>query len=132
MEISIFGNKMRLELIIICLLIGGFISCNVFCSCAGGVREGLGVIGAAVDYTMTSGEKNVEAPVQTTKNVFHNLESNTLGSVTDGKMAIFADNKMAPECCPAAYSGSTGCVCATPEQMKFISRRGQNNTVSSV
>lgn len=132
MEITILGNKMRVELIILCLLVGAFIGGNVFCNCAGGVREGLQIIGAAVDYTMNSGEKNAGGPPESEKNVFQTLESNNLGSVSDGQMSIFADNKMAPECCPAAYSGSTGCVCATPEQMKFISRRGQNNTISSV
>lgn len=131
MEVSILGNKMRVELIVLCLIIGGFISCNVFCSCAGGVREGLQVIGAAVDYTMSSSTKNGV----TSKKIFDKLETNSLVSpepVPNEKMAIFSDNTFSPECCPAAYSSSNGCVCATPEQVDFIARRGQEEHVGPI
>lgn len=131
MEVTILGNKLRVELIVLCLLVGGFISCNVFCSCAGGVREGLEVIGAAIDYTMSSSTKNGV----TKSKIFDKLETNTLASsdpVPEEKMAMFADNKFSPECCPAAYSSSNGCVCATPEQISVLNRRGQKNHVGPV
>lgn len=131
MEVTILGNKMRVELIVLCLLVGGFISCNVFCSCAGGVREGMHLAGAAVDEVMSSSTKNGV----TSKKIFDKLETNTLVSsdpVPEEKMAIFSDNKFSPECCPAAYSSSNGCVCATPEQIQFISRRGQKEPVGLV
>ena len=40
---------------------------------------------------------------------------------------MFAYNQSSPECCPATYSTSTGCVCTTPEQRKWLQRRGGNN-----
>lgn len=41
---------------------------------------------------------------------------------------IFRDNQSKPECCGASFSSSTGCVCTTPEQRKFINERGGNRT----
>ena len=61
MEITVLGQKLRVELIIICLIIGSFIGVNVFCSCAGGVKEGfnaaIDLTGAALDYSMGNGVK---------------------------------------------------------------------------
>lgn len=41
--------------------------------------------------------------------------------------AMFKFNKSLPECCPSTYSRSTGCVCETPEQTKYLMSRGNNN-----
>lgn len=49
----------------------------------------------------------------------------------NGEMVIFAKNKFKPECCPAPYSSSTGCVCMTPEQINFLNTRGGNRTSDS-
>ena len=59
MEVKIFGQNMRLEIIIISMLLGAFIAINVFCSCAGGLKEGFAassaIAGAALDYSMGDG-----------------------------------------------------------------------------
>lgn len=49
----------------------------------------------------------------------------------NGEMVIFAKNKFKPECCPAPYSSSTGCVCITPEQINYLNTRGGNRTSDS-
>jgi hypothetical protein len=49
----------------------------------------------------------------------------------NGEMVLFAKNKFKPECCPAPYSSSTGCVCMTPEQINFLNTRGGNRTSDS-
>ena len=49
----------------------------------------------------------------------------------NGEMVIFAKNKFKPECCPAPYSSSTGCVCMTPEQITYLNTRGGNRTSDS-
>ena len=49
----------------------------------------------------------------------------------NGEMVIFAKNKFKPECCPAPYSSSTGCVCMTPEQINYLNTRGGNRTSDS-
>ena len=41
---------------------------------------------------------------------------------------MFRDNQSKPECCGASFSSSTGCVCTTPQQRKFINERGGNRT----
>ncbi len=59
MEISVLGHKMRLEIVILSMIVGGFISLNMFCSCAGGVKEGFQtgtkLLGAGLDYSMGKG-----------------------------------------------------------------------------
>jgi len=40
--------------------------------------------------------------------------------------AIFKYNRSLPECCPGPYSTSTGCVCPTTQQKKYIDSRGNN------
>jgi len=49
----------------------------------------------------------------------------------NGELVLFAKNKFKPECCPAAYSSSTGCVCMTPEQINYLNTRGGNRTSDS-
>ena len=46
----------------------------------------------------------------------------------NGELVLFAKNKFKPECCPAPYSSSTGCVCMTPEQINYLNTRGGNRT----
>ena len=41
---------------------------------------------------------------------------------------MFAYNQCRPECCPSTYSCSHGCVCTTPEQRRFLQRRGTNHS----
>jgi hypothetical protein len=49
----------------------------------------------------------------------------------NGELVLFAKNKFKPECCPAPYSSSTGCVCMTPEQINYLNTRGGNRTSDS-
>jgi hypothetical protein len=49
----------------------------------------------------------------------------------NGSMVMFAKNKSKPECCPAPYSTSTGCICMTSEQIHYLNTRGGNRTSDS-
>ena len=40
------------------------------------------------------------------------------------KMSIFANNQASLSCCPSTYSTSTGCICTTEDQRRFINSRG--------
>ena len=43
---------------------------------------------------------------------------------------LFANNKSSPECCKAStYSTGDGCVCTTPDQLRFLNTRGGNRTI---
>ena len=55
-----------------------------------------------------------------------------LTNLNNNSMFIFSNNKASLECCPSTYTTSTGCVCTTPQQRKYISEeRGGNVTYSS-
>ena len=46
---------------------------------------------------------------------------------SDEKMFMLANNRSSPECCPATFSTSTGCVCTTKNQRDYLSTRGIND-----
>lgn len=45
----------------------------------------------------------------------------------EGEMLMFANTEFKPECCPNAYSNSTGCACMTTDQYNYLISRGSNN-----
>jgi hypothetical protein len=45
----------------------------------------------------------------------------------EGQLDMLATTPFAPECCPNAYSSSTGCACMTVEQYNYLQDRGGNN-----
>lgn len=45
----------------------------------------------------------------------------------EGQLDMFATTEFKPECCPNAYSSSTGCACMTMGQFNFLKTRGNNN-----
>ncbi len=141
METKIFGHTVRVEIVILCLIVGAFIGANLLCSCSGGIREGFnvgtGMVGAALDYSMGLEQEKLipdsNAPYSY-DSWYSSLEGNNIGlkpPLPEGQLDLFADNVSKPECCPAIYSTSTGCMCETPEQMKYLNERGGNRTLTS-
>jgi hypothetical protein len=45
-------------------------------------------------------------------------------------MVFYKDNEFKPECCPSSYTSSTGCMCSSPEQVKYLAQRGGNRSGS--
>lgn len=45
----------------------------------------------------------------------------------NGELDMFATTEFKPECCPNAYSSSTGCACMTDQQYNYLRQRGSNN-----
>lgn len=45
----------------------------------------------------------------------------------EGELDMFATTAFKPECCPNAYSSSTGCACMTVDQYQYLRERGSNN-----
>lgn len=43
------------------------------------------------------------------------------------ELDMFATTPFAPECCPNAYSSSSGCACMTVDQYNYLRERGSNN-----
>jgi hypothetical protein len=50
----------------------------------------------------------------------------------EGQLDMFATTPFKPECCPNAYSSSTGCACMTVDQYNYLRERGSNNVPYSV
>lgn len=45
----------------------------------------------------------------------------------EGEMDFFANVEFKPECCPSAFSNSSGCSCLTSKDYNFLKNRGMNN-----
>jgi hypothetical protein len=103
------------------------------------VKEGMSVMGSDVNEVQNGDVAGIwVTKANTYASEFGYGEMNNTGSaysadepLKNGEMVIFAKNKFKPECCPAPYSSSTGCVCMTPEQIKYLNTRGGNRTSDS-
>lgn len=139
MVINFFGQKLSVVNLGLILLIVSIMGVVLWCNCAGGVYEGFtaakDLSGAALDYSMGNGvkgtwESTYSKDTNTYKDWYKSFENNTGGKVPlpEGQLSMFYDNKSSPDCCPSTYTTSTGCVCATSEQMKYLNSRGGNRT----
>ena len=138
MTINFMGQKLNVVNVVIIFIVGAIMSVSLWCNCAGGILEGFtaakDLSGAAMDYTMGNGVKGSwenQNPEETPHNWY---ETNTGGEVPlpEGQLSMFYNNKSSADCCPSTYSTSTGCVCATSEQMNYLNRRGGNRTLSTI
>jgi len=102
-------------------------------------REGMAIMGSDINEVQNG---DVAGMWVTKANTYasefgYGIMNNTGSAYTadeplkNGEMVIFAKNKFKPECCPAPYSSSTGCVCMTPEQINYLNTRGGNRTSDS-
>ncbi len=140
MEMKLFGIECRLEIIIICLIIGAILGGHLLCSCSKiGLQEGMAILGAPLDWQMGAGQSTnwqnkanqyaSEMGYSDTRSKY-NKYSGTPVPLPEGQLFMFADNKFKPECCPSTYTSSTGCACITQEQVDYINQRGGNRTMA--
>ena len=65
-------------------------------------------------------------------NVYNNYSINkkdtldALKNYPDKSIDLLYDAKFKPECCPATYSSSSGCLCNEPQNYNIIATRGGN------
>jgi len=138
MQIEVFGMKMRVEVIVLSMVVGAVIGCNVLCSCAKiNVKEGMQMLGSAIDYKMGAGVKNSwdTRPTQQGPSVAHRAQNHDSYSSSmvspDKALDFFADTEFKQECCGSTYSSSTGCACMSTQQVNYLNTRGGNRTHSS-
>lgn len=140
MEMKLFGMQCRLEIIIICLIVGAVLGGHLLCSCSKiSLQEGMAMMGAPMDWQMGQGQST---NWQNKANQYasdmgyseerskYNKYSGTPVPLPEGQLFMFADNKFKPECCPSTYTSSTGCACITQEQVNYINQRGGNRTMA--
>jgi hypothetical protein len=143
---SFFNQTISLKIIIVVggfwLIVAAFVIFYFFGGIKEGFQAGLYGLGSALDYKMGEGVKRSwenKEMIDNTKpnaindnaNVYSILEKNEGGPIPlpEGELLVFENNKFSPDCCPSAYSNSSGCVCASPEQMKYLNERGGNRTL---
>ena len=145
MEFKILGQTLRLEIILLCLILGILISMNTSASCFKmslfetftDIKEGLTNMSGLDDQTMVDSPNSWANKAKTyAGNMGYEsiLESkkNYVGTPVplENTMLMFKDNKFKPECCPATYTTSTGCACISPDQTQYLNQRGGNRTIA--
>lgn len=139
MELNILGCKVRLEIIIVCILLGWILCSYLVCSCSKiTMKEGLEMMGSPIGWRTGKGVPGDtwDTPAlkdnTTYKSWFGKLDGNVGGEVPlpEGEMSMFYANKFDPKCCykPQQYSNSTGCACISNKQMQYLNQRAGNRT----
>jgi hypothetical protein len=172
MEISIFGFKFRLEILILIVVVYWIMAGHLLCSCATfPLMEGAATMADTIAKATTD-PKAKKDPTKTKEGFvgpINDGESSayTLGSyngvimptskwgrpnltvvpgkplsqgvqnilnrekqpvpLPEGELNMFETTPFKPECCPNAYSNSSGCACMTVDQYNYLITRGGNN-----
>ena len=128
MEFQLFGIKLRLWVVVVSVLLGYLIGGMLLCSCSKvSLKEGMEILSDASVKSLGS-VKPISEDVD-----FKSVSKGATGltDVDATNLALFADNKQSPECCPSMYSGSDGCVCLSDEQANYLNSRGGNRVCPS-
>lgn len=138
MEYKLLGLTFRLEVVVLCVIIGMIIGSTMICSCSKvSVKEGLETIGANVDYVLGSDiasswvNKMNSMTDYTYENPWnrYNDVKGTPVPLKDGQMFFFENNSFSSDCCPSTYTDSMGCACISREQVDYLNERGGNRTI---
>lgn len=157
MEISIGTYKCRLEILIVIIILIWVIFGNLLCSCCkvnlveymttmsmATLKEGFTAAnniaftpefaGAKTpDYIMnpstwampTLTYSKGAKPGAGVKSIWNRPKQPV--PLPKDELDMFATTPFAPECCPNAFSSSTGCACMTVNQYNYLRDRGGNN-----
>ena len=135
MNIRLFGMKIRVEMAIAFLVLGMILGGSLLCNCTGTLMEGMAPLSGSNNEHSNQGveDANEYARSNDEQNNLNNHESynGTPSPLKDGQMFFWEGTEFKPECCGSNYTSSTGCACATEEQVKFINTRGGNRTENS-
>jgi hypothetical protein len=144
MILNILGQKIRPEIVLLIMIVGAFIGLNMWCSCAGGIREGFDagvkISGAALDYTIGDGishgwkDSAIQQDKFTPSDWYNQLKNNVGGTIPlpESELFMFSDTEFAPRCCPSTYTNSTGCACLNTDQAQYLNQRGGNRTQETI
>ena len=150
MEISIFGYKVELEILILIGIVYIILVGHTLCGCCnvGGIIETMagrnkkeGFSGASTnDGESSLYSLNNYNSVDTSKWGLPDLTNpNSPGAqailnrkpqpipLPEGELDMFANTPFKPECCPNTFSTSSGCACMTVKQYNYLNDRGGNN-----
>jgi hypothetical protein len=154
MEISIFGYKVELEILILIGIVYIILVGNTLCSCC---NVG-GIIETMMGMNKTEGFKaantnNAELSKYSLNN-YNSVDTSNWGlpaltitpgqpyspavkevldrkpqqiPLPEGELYMFANTPFKPECCPNTFTNSSGCACMTVKQYNYLTDRGGNN-----
>ena len=76
--------------------------------------------------------QGAELPLECKKTLYSGMGPSVTGlEGGDQNMFMLYRNKSSPNCCPSTFSTSTGCVCTTEDQRRFVaSNRGMVSNTS--
>tara|TARA_X000001036_G_C20680402_1_gene805724 strand:- start:1781 stop:2224 length:444 start_codon:yes stop_codon:yes gene_type:complete len=142
-EISIFGSKCRIEIVIICLLVGFIAGGYMLCGCIkpnynrfeGMENESTTYdkpISTPMNYNPEGGNlQSWYSQIQETDNSSLGGSNNVYVTGDDIKSKDILANTKTDKECPSDLSGYGGMYCVTKEQKDFINMRGGNRTKAS-
>lgn len=109
-------NGFNIKLFVVILVIYIIIFGNAACSCMSNGKESM----ANYNDNTYKVKSNFNLP---TKKDVESRKSQPVPFAKNG-MLMFKDTKFSPDCCPNAYSTSTGCACMTETQNNYLRARG--------
>jgi hypothetical protein len=112
-KISVGSYKIKVKVILAILFFIWIIFGNTFSSCR--IRDG---------FTNEEKEKEKE---KEKKEGFEERKDKKEGFTDSRILDIFYNIKFDPECCPNAYTSSSGCACMNENTYKYLQNRGGNN-----
>jgi len=138
MDITILGFKFRLEVLILIVIAYLILTGHLIWSCCrwegfSGANTNHGESSdfnqPAVNTTNWGAPSLVVTPGQPLGKGVQNILNRVAQPVPlpEGELDMFATTPFKPECCPNAYSNSTGCACMTTKQYNYLIARGGNN-----
>ena len=114
-------GSMRIELCLLCALLGAVIALTLMCECSSLTLENFG----AKLNELPNGDNLERNPLYNPNSTYEKVQI----PLPEGQLFYYANNKFEPECCKnSSVSGSGGCACETEEQVKFLESRGGNKT----
>lgn len=139
----IFGTKLSTEVAVFIGILILIIVVHLFCGCCNmnALREGLASLndGESSKFSiLNNGAINTSSwfkqdltvtPGQPLSPGVQSIMDRPPQQVPmpEGEMFMFANTEFKPECCPNAYSTSSGCACMTTAQYNDLVLRGGNN-----
>jgi len=155
MEITILGFKFRLEILVLIVVLYWIMAGHLVCSCSkfplmgmltrkvsplegfvGTLNDGesasysLGKYNGVIMPTSTWGQPTLDVvpgrPVSKGVQNILNRKKQPI-PLPEGELNMFETTPFKPECCPNAYSNSSGCACMTVDQYNYLIQRGGNN-----
>lgn len=143
-NISLFGITVSFEMLILIGVIYLIIAINTVYGCCN-INRMEGFAGANTNYGESSlyslnDNRQINTKSWDRQSLVVNPRQRLNSSVKDildrpkqpiplpeGELSMFANTPFKPECCPNAYSNSSGCACMTMGQYNYLINRGGNN-----